>query len=227
MPAPAKEMLAHSLGRLRTRGQFWSVALVIAAHVAGFVGLQWSLTRPLFQALVPFNLLVVGVLLLAFHRDWRQPFVVFAVATAGLGFLAEVVGVATGWVFGTYAYGPTLGWHVARVPVLIGLNWLVLVYCIGTVTRPWVASRWGRVLLGATLMVLLDVLIEPVAIRHDFWHWFGAIVPWHNYAGWWVVSLPMFAMFHFFRFRKGNPLAAPVCLAQTLFFLAHCLTYWL
>src|SRR5689334_23098853 len=38
---------------------------------------------------------------------------------------AEVIGVATGAIFGAYSYGEVLGFKLLEVPLIIGLNWVV------------------------------------------------------------------------------------------------------
>ncbi|WP_373512561.1 carotenoid biosynthesis protein, partial [Persicitalea sp.] len=103
-------------------------------HLAGLIGLNVSLSAPLFQLLTPFNLVASLGLLLLFHTDFRPSFWVYCVVAFAVGFLVEVAGVQTGVIFGEYAYGDALGFKIAEVPLVIGTNWLMLSYLCGSVT---------------------------------------------------------------------------------------------
>jgi uncharacterized membrane protein len=130
-----------------------------------------------------------------------------------------VLGVHTGLIFGSYQYGPTLGLQLWQVPLLIGLNWLMLVYTTGhlldLLRLPWLL----KALLAAALMVGLDFFIEPVAVAFDFWSWQGGAIPVSNYAGWFGLSLLLQIYYQRAGFRKGNPVAPFVYLVQVLFFV--------
>ena len=196
-----------------------SAALVLAIfYLVGFVGLGFSSHRPLFQALVPFNLLLTNAVLFSFHRGFTKPFGVFAAVVAGSGFLAEVLGVHTGVLFGSYQYGSTLGLKLWKVPLLIGLNWLMLVYTTGHLSDlfrlPWPL----KALLATGLMVGLDYFLEPVAVQLGFWSWQGGQIPLSNFIGWFGVALLMQLYYQQADFPKVNPLAPLVFGLQLLFF---------
>jgi uncharacterized membrane protein len=194
-----------------------SIAVLVVLYAVGLVGLQTA-SRDWFLAATPLTLVLSAGLLVANHRDWRPAAVAAMLACVLLGFWVEVLGQSTGWVFGEYAYGATLGTRWLGVPLVIGLNWLLLAYATGTLAArlPW--PWWGRAAASALGMTALDVLIEPVAQRLGFWQWAGGAPPLHNSAGWLVVSFIMAAIFQLLPFRKENPLAAGVLLLQLLFF---------
>jgi len=202
------------------------VALLFAMHAAGIIGLNWSFTRPLFSALVPFNLLTTAAIVLFFHRGYSISFIIFCVITFLAGFLVEVAGVKTGVIFGSYAYGPVLGWKLWDTPLLIGCNWLTLIYCTGTITHNILKINWLKPIVGAMLMVLIDILIEPVAMHLNFWSWQDNAVPLRNYAGWFAVSLLLQILFQFLVRNKNNPVTTIVYLTQFVFFLACNLFIW-
>ncbi|WP_218127038.1 carotenoid biosynthesis protein [Catalinimonas alkaloidigena] len=203
-----------------------AVALLMATHMAGLIGMQVAWSRPWFLLLTPLNLLLTAGLLIAFQPERNAAFVRFTALTVFVGFVAELIGVQTGWLFGAYAYGATLGPKLWGVPFVIGINWFVLVYSIGVWLSSYNWPRWRLVLVGSVLMVLLDVLIEPVAIRFDFWAWHEGAVPWRNYGGWFLVSVLLFGVFTGSAFRKQNPLARVVVAVQAAFFLGHALLAW-
>ncbi|MPR33617.1 carotenoid biosynthesis protein [Cytophagaceae bacterium SJW1-29] len=187
-------------------------------YLAGLIGLNVPATATLFELLTPFNLLASLGLLLLFHTDWRPAFGLYCIAAFSLGFLAEVLGVHTGLLFGEYSYGTVLGWKVAEVPLIIGTNWLMLTYLCGSVVDRLPLRVPLKVLLAAGLMTLLDVLIEPVAVHMGFWEWHTDTIPLSNYLGWYGVSAVVFLLFYLLPFRKTNLLAPLLLLLQFLFF---------
>jgi putative membrane protein len=193
--------------------------LVVAMHLAGLVGLQHPLSRPFFEQLIAFNLVATAAIVFYFHTDFTYPFILFALLTLLAGYFVEVAGVHTGIIFGNYQYGKALGFKIWEVPLLIGLNWLVLVYCSGVITHQLPVPVFVKIFIGAFLMVLLDYLIEPIAIKHDWWSWQATDVPLQNYMGWFVSALVLLTFFHKLRFGKNNPIAPVVFAVQLLFFL--------
>lgn len=200
---------------------FYKIALglLLAMHLAGIFGLQHPLTRPLFQQLIAFNLLVTAGLVFYFHMSYNWPFILFSVVTFLFGYFIEVIGVKTGLIFGYYSYGAALGFKWMEVPLLIGLNWLVLIYCTNSLANKLPAHVWVKALAGACLMVGLDFFIEPMAMQYDLWSWDKDVVPWQNYIGWFVASLILSVLFHVSRFSKKNRIAIAVYVVQLLFFM--------
>ncbi len=180
------------------RATAFVLAVLFAVGAAGHVVAQ---TLPWMLALTPGFLLLTGVLAAApsLAADGRR----FARWTAGayaLTFAAEAVGVATGAVFGEYVYGPTLGWKVLDVPVIIAFNWVMVVngaVCIalrigrfGAGGRRWLALP----LLAGAISAAFDWVMEPVAIRLDYWTWAGGTIPLQNYAAWFVLAAVLAAV---------------------------------
>jgi bisanhydrobacterioruberin hydratase len=196
----------------------YSIQLLVIIHVAGIIGLLSPL-QEYFRLLTPFNLLVSGFLLWLNHHDRSRSFMIFAGSVIVLGFLVEVIGVQTGLIFGSYSYGATLGPKFLGVPVIIGLNWLLIIYSIGVLTGSIAMPSWMRILLGAALAVSIDMLIEPVAIHYDFWSWGGGDVPYRNYLGWFITSVIMLTLFRMFKVKAENKVALPYYFIQLFFFL--------
>jgi putative membrane protein len=189
-------------------------------HIAGIIGLQHPVSKPLFQQLIAFNLLVTAAIVFYFHADFNRNFILFSIITLLTGFFIEVIGVATGVIFGSYTYGGTLGLKWLNVPLLIGLNWLVLIYCTNVIASKLPFTWWVKALAGACLMVGLDFFIEPMAMQYDMWAWHENRVPFQNYVGWFVASLVLSALFQLFSFSKKNRVAMFVYLIQLIFFMA-------
>ncbi len=216
--------------RRRPAGLVASVALIAALHFFGWLGMHWPVMdqwlarlTPFssFLSLTPLNLLLCLGLLLAFHQGFTRQFGRFAAACLLTGYWIEVAGVHTGVIFGSYYYGEVLGIKLLQVPLLIGVNWLILVYCTSEVTRRFINKPLAGAAVAAALMVLLDVLIEPVAIYFGMWLWETPHVPLQNYLAWYVISFVLCYLFFLPGFGKRNPLAPVIYVAQFLFFAAH------
>lgn len=195
-----------------------AVALLAIVYTVGVLGLN-SPMRELFARLTPVTLLLTLVVMLSYHRRRGLGLVVFSCLVLLGGFFVEWVGVHTGWLFGRYQYLEALGPKLDGVSVIIGVNWLLLVYAIGVFVQSFSVYAWRRVVLGALVMVATDLLIEPVAISLGFWTWEGGGIPLLNYLGWFVVSVAFFTLFEKMRLPKTNPVAGPVFGIMFLFFL--------
>ncbi|MEL7223122.1 MAG: carotenoid biosynthesis protein [Bacteroidota bacterium] len=162
---------------------------IIVLHLAGAIGYLIDSLNGYFLLLTPVNLLIVGLIVVYFqfsqavNKLWMPVVVIF------IGIFAEVIGVKYGFLFGSYEYGETLGPKVMGVPWMIGMNWLQLGFAFAAVATSFLpAKKIISIPLAAALMVLLDVLIEPVAIKYDYWSWENGTVPIMNYIGWFIVA---------------------------------------
>lgn len=192
--------------------------LVLLFHLTGFVGLAFSHDPAFYLKFTPLTLLLTAGLLAAFQPQRNWNFWLFGMLVFLTGFVAEFLGVQTGKIFGTYAYGHTLGPKWADVPWLIGLNWVVLTYLAGMLAAYLPVPSWVRILVGAALMVGFDLCLEPVANRLDFWQWAGNVIPLKNFRDWFLLALVTQMLFVSVDFVKRNPLVPLVYLVQLLFF---------
>jgi putative membrane protein len=192
--------------------------LVLLFHVTGFVGLAFSRDKSFYLTYTPLTLLLTAGLLGAFQSVRNWAFWLFVMQAFTLGFMAEFIGVHTGWLFGSYTYGATLGPKYEEIPWLIGLNWVIVSYCAGVLASCLPLPGLLRVLVGAALMVGFDLCLEPVASHYDFWHWTGNIIPLRNFRDWFLLSLLLQFLFLRADFPKRNPLVPLVYMVQLLFF---------
>jgi putative membrane protein len=191
--------------------------LIVALYVVGIIGLSIPEYRDLFLKLTPVQLLTSLFLILAFHRGWSDAFPIFAAAAFWIGLGAEVIGIHTGYLFGDYVYGPTLGPMLWEVPILIGVNWFVLAYCTGIVFSK-ISNDYYAAFLGATAMTALDYIMEPVAVVLDMWYWKFEVIPASNFVGWFGIAFVIHFIFRKANFEKSNPLAAILLISMILFF---------
>jgi uncharacterized membrane protein len=195
--------------------------VLILAYVAGIIGLQLPSLADYFRPLSPVTLVCSLVVLLIYHTDWRPAFYLYLILTLAIGYFIEVIGVHTGCIFGHYTYGWGLGTKVWAVPPVIGINWLILSYCCGSVCNQLSVPTWLKILAAATLMVVLDLFIEPVAVQLNFWTWFDKPVPLQNYFSWWLISAVLFTLWYALPFGKENRLAKWLLILQFIFFIGQ------
>jgi len=135
---------------------------------------------------------------------WRRT-VLFAAWAWPVAWFAEFSSTRTGLPFGLYRYTGTTRGHelyLADVPLMDSLSFTFLAYAAFSLARAAQgARRLPRPMLAAAagvLMMLLDVVIDPLAVRGERWFlgrifyypeggvYFG--VPLSNFAGWWMVG---------------------------------------
>ncbi len=196
-----------------------AVVWLVVVHFFGILGLLLPFSRPWFELATPLSLMLSVLLLLYFHSDWNGYFIAFLVFTYMAGFGIEVAGVKTSMIFGSYAYKTTLGYKWLDVPLMIGINWLILTYTSCVVCFSLKLPIIVKSILAALLMTAMDFLIEPVAILHNYWEWHGAAIPIQNYTAWFFVSFTLCLVFYLLPFDKKNPLAKYLLIVQLFFFL--------
>ncbi len=176
---------------------------IVLAFAYGFfwlggVGAYWifggppdhvSWTAPLFLGLA-------GVLVLtgSAARDWPR-----MAACAGVGFVAEILGVHTNFPFGAYAYTQVLRPHLFSVPLVMIAAWLVLLAYIMEMLREYRLTPVVRIVIASIWMTSIDLIIDPLAAGPlDYWTWvhpgwyYG--IPATNFLGWLLVSAVAFTV---------------------------------
>ncbi len=193
--------------------------ILIIFYAVGIFGLSFPMTKSYTEILTPYTLLMNLALLLIFHRPWTTRHIILYLFIALAGFSVEVAGVYTGMVFGEYNYGHVLGAKLFDTPLIIGVNWLMLIYFVYHLTGLSGISRWLQVITGALLMVTYDVVLEPVAIRMNMWSWSGDDIPFQNYAAWFIISLVFLSVLHIFKVKAENRISPGLFAVQAGFIL--------
>lgn len=134
----------------------------------------------------------------------------------GIGFAAELLGVATGKPFGHYTYSGRLGPRVGGVPLLAAAAWTMMAEPAWAVATPALRgerNRTVRSLSAAGALTAWDVFLDPRMVRDGYWTWPGGGryegVPASNFAGWLLVGSAVFATFDD---DDGDPAPLPVAL---------------
>jgi putative membrane protein len=199
------------------------LAAHILALVFGLAGMLIALPNPhlwasseLGRAVFSFGMEHAGALhivlgaaaMLAYSLAWlgTRRAMIFLVVSVFVSLASELIGTATGWPFGNYAYAEGLGWKVlGRVPYTIPLSWyymglasLLLAGRLLESRRPRLAALPGLAALGGAWLLLgWDLVLDP-AMAHEsvplkFWVWsesgsyFG--MPLKNLGAWFLTGL--------------------------------------
>lgn len=189
-------------------------------YIIGIAGMVIPATSALFMKLTPLALLMNFGLLLIHHETKFSVITILIFSLIVLsGFFIEIIGVQTGIIFGEYVYGKGLGWKLWDTPLIIGLNWLLLVYTTATITQKIKIHNIIRIALGAGMMLVYDLIMEQVAPRMDMWSWKNGIIPIENYIAWFVIASLFHALIQFSGIKIKNKLSETVLIAQFVFFV--------
>ena len=164
------------------------------------------------------TLLLSGLLLLV-NSAYGSRVYLLMLAFA-LSFGAEAIGVATGLLFGDYVYGDNLGLKVVGVPIIIGLNWVILGLIAQSISILFAKKLWFRIIISAIIMVAIDFVIEPVAPKFGYWAFEGGLPTWKNYLGWFLVALPLQLIIEKSQVETSKKFAWNLLAAQIVFFIA-------
>jgi putative membrane protein len=157
-------------------------------------------------ALRPYVFAFLAVFVVASVADlgWRRT-LRFGACVWPVALVAELSSTRSGFPFGFYQYtGLTRGQElfIANVPFIDSLSFVFLAYSSFCLARVALAGRsvpwWMMATTAGVLMMALDVVIDPLAVRGDQWFlgplfayetpgpYFG--VPFSNFAGWVIVG---------------------------------------
>lgn len=206
--------------------------LALLFHSCGLVGILAG--SPFFINATPFTLLLMFLLLIWTQEEKNPAYYLYLFIAVLVGLLSEILGVNTGLIFGDYSYGTVLGFKVMGVPLVVGLNWGMVVFSSGialATLQRYVHSLWPQsqpapalqlitlIVDGALMATFFDWVMEPVAVKLGFWTWAGGEIPFSNYAGWLGISALLMLVFHLAKFRKQNTFAIHLLMIQLMFFL--------
>lgn len=215
-----------------------TIASVIAIffHAIGFIGMFFY--KDFFIATTPLNLLLMFGLILYSQTKINFPLLLFFAVCFAVGIWVEVIGTSTGQLFGNYSYSKNLGPSFKNVPLIIGINWCIIMYCCGAsvyflfaklsakvkeVTGSGTSSvlqLFSTVTDAALLAVFFDFILEPAAIKLGYWQWLDdGSVPAYNYMCWFIISAAIQLLFGVLKFDKQNKFAVHLLMIMSLFFL--------
>jgi putative membrane protein len=214
-----------------------AIFIAILFHLCGAIGILFTPYKDWFINLTPLNLLLMAALLVFTQPQKNKFFFLFIAIAFVMGMLSEIIGVNTHRIFGDYSYGEKLGIKFMNVPLIIGIQWFMTMYCSGIIAHRMYRSiiakyksdgmKNGLLLMntalifdGIMLALLLDHTMEPIAQRMGLWAWANNEVPVFNYICWFAIGGLLLFIFGKLKFNKDNEFAIHLFIIQLLFFLA-------
>lgn len=194
-----------------------SIGIIWLFHICGMIGITYG-NKEFFLAFTPINLFISFVLLFINQIQLEKKELNAALIIFFVGMISEILGVNYGLIFGDYVYLDNLGFKILGVPVLIGANWIILTFITGSLSSYLVENKYLAMFFGAILMILLDLIIEPVAPLLGFWIFDLLTVPLQNYIGWFVIGLITQYVFHFNIIKKEYTFSINLLLVNVVFF---------
>lgn len=197
------------------------------------MGILFTPYRDWFVNNTPLILLIMFLLLSKNKINQSKKYIIFFLIAFMTGMITEIIGVNTGLLFGHYQYSNVFGLKLFGVPLLIGLNWFIIVTCAGSFFNQnldLVQQKFNvyiskkalviyEIVGGAIITTFFDIILEPVAIELNFWTWENAQVPVFNYICWFLISAALLALNRYFKMQERNPFATILFIIQGSFFL--------
>jgi len=194
------------------------IFIIILFHTVGLVGISIHNKKDFFLSLSPYNLLLSLLVTLISSNKKNVRFYLFILCVFCIGFVVEWIGVHTGYLFGNYQYGKNLGFKFFDIPLIIGVNWVVLIIITGNITHNLFKYKWINISIASLLMVFLDILIEPIAIISDYWNWQNNHIPLYNYVCWFGISFIIHLIFQKLKLKEQNRVHFCLYIVLVLFF---------
>lgn len=198
----------------------WIILLTIL-FLAGYLFHRILITRPLVMEITDIFLFLSNftVLWFVFKKDASAELIIWSGLVFLLTLIIEITGVQTGLIFGQYTYGNTLNVKINGVPLIIALNWTVLIMATFSLGK-WISRSWILApIIGSLLIVAFDFVLEPVAIKLDYWEWEKGNIPMQNYFAWFVISLFFSSFLSILKVDLDSKILKYFFLIQLLFFL--------
>ena len=160
-----------------------------------------------------------------YPQQERPKFAILSIGVIVCSFGVEWLGVRTGSIFGAYMYGQTLRPSVGGVPISIACAWFVMLIASTAVAqriapKSLAGNPFKLPFLVASLMVCFDLLMEPAAVKLDYWTWLDNHIPVQNYLVWFGLGF-IFATIGLQTglFRRALPrIAVHAYFAQLIYF---------
>lgn len=187
-------------------------------YAVGFLLFMLPVTRNLFFHITAISILLVIAAIFYHHERWTKACLFVFSFIAVSSFLIEMFGVNSGQIFGVYTYDIGLGLKINGTPLLIGINWVFLVYASQAIVSSKVHNPYARILGGSLLMVVYDSVMELAAPFMNMWHFNTCYPPIQNFVVWFLAALIFHSLFIAFKIPVNNKSAKALFWSQLLFF---------
>ena len=223
-------------------GRTWDIVAWGLVAMYAFLTAGRSIASDVFGALGLLPVVLLPVVFLIVHgvRAYGiRTTLVFGAIVFVVSNIFENLSIATGFPFGNYFYGESLGPKLFDVPLLIGPAYVGMGYLSWTLARLLVGRTKGALtgtsmiavpIVASFLMVAWDLTFDPVAsTMNGSWVWeqggayFG--VPFGNFLGWFLTVFIFLTLFAAYLSRRpqaptSTPLSGQYWLQAVAFYAA-------
>ncbi|MBN1300700.1 MAG: carotenoid biosynthesis protein [Melioribacteraceae bacterium] len=205
-------------GKKNIKENFYTAVLYVI-YAVGIIGHILAPFREIMLSLTSFTLLLTGGLVIINIAPKNKKLIQWIIATYLFTLLLEIAGVKTGLIFGEYHYGEVLKPKIFETPVIIGMNWVLVILGSIKISKRYFNNGLLIILTTALLAVLFDFIMEPVAIKLDYWQWENNTIPLKNYFAWFLIALAFSAYFVYNKIEIRPSLIEHYFIVQAAFFL--------
>ena len=191
----------------------------IVFYIVGLALYFIPYTHELFKLITPYTLVLVIVAIFFHHKVWNSKTIAVLTSIFILSIVTEIIGVATGKLFGEYSYGAGLGVKIADVPLVIGLNWVLLVYGSNAIISKYTSNNLLLIIGASSLMIVYDIVLEKAAPLMDMWEFSDNNPPVDNYVVWFLLALFFNGLIQIFKINTDNKPARWLFFIQLVFFV--------
>ena len=173
----------------------------------------------LFLSLSPISLIFTFLIVVCSNIEVSYKSFATIIIIFFLSIISEIIGVNYGILFGSYYYGDNLGYSMYGVPLVIGLNWVVLTVSCGNIASYFFEkNKYLSIFFGSLLMLILDVIMEQVSSNIDFWY-FNDDNLIFNYITWFILGACNQYFYQSLNYTKNLVISVNVYLSFIVFFL--------
>lgn len=198
-----------------------AVGILAVFFTVGFFGIASPSTHEKFISLTTVALTLSLLFILIFHKigNLRKE-IIWLILVFATSFLVEMAGVSTGRIFGKYSYGSGLGIKLHDTPLIIGANWILLIYCTAAIADKLSVPDFARILISSSLMLIYDIILEQVAPEMNMWSFDNGTIPAGNYIAWFLLSVIFHSSLRIAGVKMTSRIAPAVFLIHLIFFIS-------
>ena len=208
------------MNKLSTKDDWFFIRNIIIFYSVGIIGFSFNYTYKLFTFLSPIILILTLCLLFYYDRKTtdRKRILYFSFVFLS-SYIIEMIGVNTGLLFGEYHYHHGLGIKLFDTPILIGFNWILMIYITSSIFTKLRFGFLSQVIIPSSLMILYDIIMERVAPKMEMWSWVDNIIPLKNFIMWGVLAFVFHSIKYLLKIEIKNKMALPIYIAQIILFI--------
>jgi putative membrane protein len=207
--------------RLLKKKELVIILLFSIYFTAGLILHLIPFTREYVLIITDLSMLLTNTIVFyhVFKTTRNNKLIIWSIGAFIVTFLVELAGTKTGLIFGEYHYGATMLVKVFDVPLVIGMNWVILILASYSLVQLTGINRYIIPFISSLLIVGFDYIMEEVAMKLDYWKWEGGIIPIQNYIAWFCISLIFSSLLSLLKVYIQSRILQLYFIIQLIFFI--------